>query len=251
MVALAVLAGAALARAEIFPHGNLRVSLDGGFSPSALPRDHLAPVKVHVKGDIKTTDGTQPPPLRELELQLNRHGRVSSRGLGVCRAGSLQSASTSEALSRCPDSVVGHGTFHASFDFSTGSLISAEGTVLVFNSRRQGRQTLLLHFYVGAPAEASLVLPLQIRHKPEGNFGIDLRTKIPKLAGRGAITGIDLTIGRTYSYRGKRRSYLMASCPAPSGFGIAPFPFLRGTFFFAGSERIHGTLTRICRVSSH
>jgi hypothetical protein len=247
VAALAVVAGAAFARAEIFQQGDLRVSLNGSFAPHALPRDRLAPVKVKIDGRIATTDGSHPPPLRELELALNRKGRVSPRGLAVCRPGRLQSTSTSLALSRCRGALVGHGHFHASFEFG-GEEIPDEGTVLVFNSRQAGRPSLLLHFYTGTPVQASLVLPLRIGHRSEGNFGVELRTRIPKLPGNGSITGLDLRIGRNYALDGRRHGYLSASCGAPAGFGIAVFSFLRATFTFADARKIEASLVRNCAV---
>jgi hypothetical protein len=240
---------AASAAAEVVQHGNVRVVLDGDFSPHQLPRDRLAPVKVSVESRITTTDGSSPPPLRVLEIGLNRHGRISAQGLQTCRAAELQSASTSSALDRCRGALVGHGSFEALLSFGTGDTVLSGGTALVFNTRRQGKPALLLHFYVRSPVEATLVLPLRIEHRSTGDFGFVLRTKVPKIAGDiGSITGIKLAIGRKYSYRGERRSYLLASCEAPSGFSGGPFPFLRGSFTFADNQRIDTTLIRNCRV---
>jgi hypothetical protein len=242
-----VLAGSA--PGEVRQVGNLRVVLDGGFSPKRLPRDRLAPVKVNVEGRMFTTDGSQPPPLRVFEIALNRHGRLSAQGLPTCRAATLQSASNSGALAKCRGALVGHGSFHAMLAFGTETRIPADGPVLVFNSRQHGRPGLLLHFYITSPVEATLVLPLRIHHQPKGEFGFLLRTKVPKLGGDiGSITGINLTIGRSYSYRGEKRSYLLASCAAPEGFSGGPFPFLRGSFSFAGNQRIDTTLIRNCHV---
>ncbi len=65
-----------------------------------------------------------------------------------------------------------------------------------------------------------------------------LSAKIPTLAGGlGSVTEIDLTIGRTYNYRGQRRSFISASCAAPSGFTVGIFPLARGTFFFADGRK--------------
>lgn len=248
LLALALLL-AASAPAEVRQVGNIRVFFDGDFSPHALPRDRLAPVKVDIEGRISTTDGSQPPPLRVLEIALNRHGRLSARGLPTCRAAALQSASTSSALAKCRGALVGHGSFQARLSFGEETNLPADGPVLVFNSRQHGRPALLLHFYITTPVEATLVLPLGINHEPQGNFGFVLRTKVPKLGGDiGSITGIKLTIGRRYSYRGERRSYLLASCGAFEGFSGGPFPFLRGSFSFAGNRRINTTLIRNCQV---
>jgi len=76
-----------------------------------------------------------------------------------------------------------------------------------------------------------------------------LTTKVPTLAGGfGSITELQLRIGRNYTYRGKRRSYLSAACAAPAGFPGALFSFARGTFTFAGGRTLHTVLTRNCKV---
>ena len=76
-----------------------------------------------------------------------------------------------------------------------------------------------------------------------------LSARIPTLAGGvGSVTEIELTIGRTYTYRGERRSFISASCAAPSGFTVAIFTLAGGTFFFADGKRIETSLARDCRV---
>jgi hypothetical protein len=240
---------AAPVAAEVVQKGDVRVVLNGNFSPQALPREHLAPVEVSVESRIMTTGGGAPPPLRVFEIALNRHGRIFVQGLGICHAPELQSASTERALARCRGALVGEGRFEALLSFGSQTDVSSAGRVLVFNARQEGKPALLLHFYVRSPVEGTLVLPLRIEHRRRGDFGFVLRTKVPKIAGDvGSITGIKLTIGRRFSYRGTSRSYLLASCAAPAGFSGGPFPFLRGTFSFADNQRIDTTLIRSCRV---
>jgi hypothetical protein len=248
IAALFAFAGAEAGRAELVPAGTVRLHLDGGFLPHALPRDRPAPLSVWVKGRVTTSDGSHPPPLRRLEIALNRHGRLDSRGLPTCSPARLQSTSTSAALDRCRDALVGHGHFHAAFTFGTTPAIPSDGTILAFNGRQSGHPVLLMHLFGTVPVHATFVLSVKISHSREGDFGTILRTKIPKLAGLGAITTIDLRIGRRYSFRGERHSYLSASCAAPPGFHSAYFPFLRGGFSFEGHSTVRATLLRGCQV---
>lgn len=225
----------------------LRVTFDANFAPTALPRDRPAPVDVEIHGDIATTDGSHPPPLRWLEVALNRNGRLFSKGLPVCSAPLLQSTSTETALARCRPALVGEGKFKA--QVLLGREIPTAGKILAFNSRRGGKRSLLLHFFAGAPVRFTLVVPLTIGNPGDGEFGTLLRAKIPKLAGDlGSVTAIDLRIGRRYSYAGKRRSYISAACATPPGLGAAVFPFARGTFRFEAHPEIRETLLRACQV---
>ena len=248
LLCAAAFGAAAVASGELSQSGNLRIAFDGGFAPRSLPRDRAVPVTVRVEGSIATTDGTHPPPLKRLQIELNRAGRLQSHGLPACSSPLLQSTSSETALRRCGPALVGRGTFRADLaDEQSG--FPARGTILAFNARHGGRPALLLHLYGTVPVHATLVLPLTISHREKGKFGTVLSANIPTLAGGfGSITEIELRIGREYTYRGRRRGYVSASCAAPAGFPGAVFSFVRGNFIFAGGPTLHTTLVRDCRV---
>jgi hypothetical protein len=238
---------AAVARAEVIQSGDVRVNFSADFSPRSLPRERPAPISLEVGGKISSTDGSQPPPLRRLRVELNSAGQVETRGLPACTAPRLQSTSSELALATCRPALVGTGTFQAELQFS-GAPILVDGRALVFNGVVHGRPGMLIHIFISAPVRLTLVIPLAIR-RPGGEFGTVLTTKVPSLAGGfGSITEIHLRIGRTYGYRGVRRSYLSAACAAPAGFPGAVFPFARGTFSFPGGHTLHTVLTRSCKV---
>ncbi|MGV1048430.1 MAG: hypothetical protein ACOYD4_07895 [Solirubrobacterales bacterium] len=248
LLALAALAGAGVAQGELSQKGNLRISFDGGFAPRALPRERPAPVTLSVEGSIGTTDGSRPPALREFEIELNRHGRLSTRGLPACSTPLLQSTTSEAALARCRPALVGAGSFAAAVE-SGGKLIPAGGRILAFNGVVRGGPAMILHFYTAAPARVTLVLPLAISRQAKGQFGTVLAAKIPTLAGGlASITKIDLRVGREYRYRGQRLAFISASCAAPAGFPGAIFSFARGNFHFADGRTIVTKLTRDCRV---
>ena len=249
LLAFAALLGAAVAHGELSQKGNLRISFDGGFSPTSLPRDRLAPVTISVDGEVSTTDGTHPPALRQIEFALNRHGRLSTVGLPVCSSPLLQSTTTETALERCRPALVGRGHFGASVAFSNQPEVPASGTILAFNSIHDGKPALLLHLYGTTPVQATFILALNISHSDKGQFGTVLSAKIPTLAsGVGSVTKIDIKIGRNYTYKGKRRSYLSASCDAPAGFPGAVFSLAKGSFHFADGRVLDTTLSRDCHV---
>lgn len=244
----AVLLAGGAARAESFQEGSLRVDFDGDFAPHALPRDRPVPVTVSVHGSIGTTDGSHPPPLRRLEIGLNDHGHLTTRGLPTCATSLLQSTTTATALARCRPALVGKGTFRADVELDQEGL-PAKGEVLVFNSRRGGRPALALQIYGTVPVQATFVLPLTIARRQHGEFGTVLSARVPRLAGGlGSIAEIALRIGRGYRHRGERLSLISASCAAPAGFDLAIFTFAKGTLTFADGRRLQIALTRDCRV---
>lgn len=248
LIAFLVIGGAAIASAETVQDDGIRVTFNADFTPHRLPRDKPAPVSVKIEGKVATADGGHPPALRRLEIKLHRNGRLDAEGLPTCSASSLQSTSTATALERCRRALVGQGSFHAVV--SLGREIPTGGKILAFNSRRAGRQALVLHLFAGTPVRFTLVVPLTIQRLQEGQFGTLLRAKIPKLAGGlGSVTEIDLTIGRRYSFRGERRSYVSAACSAPKSLPGGVFDFARANFRFEGHKAIDPpALLRGCSV---
>lgn len=85
-IALAALAlalgGASFAAATtVTQKDNLRISVDGKLAPKKLPRKGTAPVSVSVGWDISTADGSPPPRLKTLKVEINRHGVLDYAGL--------------------------------------------------------------------------------------------------------------------------------------------------------------------------
>jgi hypothetical protein len=249
LAALLALSAGTVAWATVEKQGNVLVHFDAGFSPRALPRQAPAPIEVTIKGAVSTADGSHPPPLQWLEVELNRNGRLYTKGLPTCSPALLQSTGSSEAKARCGGALVGQGSFTADIALDSTKPVISKGPILAFNGRRAGKPTLLLHFFGGAPVRFTLIVPLQIAHRAEGEFGTVLRTRIPKLAnGFGSITEINLSLGRRWSFAGKRRSYLSAACAAPPGFSGIPFTFARARFRFKGHPALRPTLLKTCRV---
>ena len=243
IVALALGGGSAAVNEQ---RENLRLSFDADSAPHALPRSKPAPMKVEIGGKIATTDGTHPPPLRWLEVEIHRNGKLSGEGLPVCRPSVLQSTSTQSAATRCKRSLVGHGSFRAEVDL--GNNVFSNGEILAFRSRHAGKEVLLMHLFASVPVRFTLVVPLTVSHR-DGQFGTILRARIPSIGGIVSVTEIDLSIGRRYTYAGQRRSYVSAACGAPAGSRIAVFPFARGKFRFEGHRPIHPpALVQSCSV---
>ncbi len=241
--------GAAVARGEISGDGYLFVSFNGGFAPHTLPRDRDVPVKVRLNTAIKTADGSRPPQLRRIALEINRYGHISTKGLPACRPALLESTDPPTALSRCGGALVGRGRFTANVEFPNRPLFTVHGKMLAFNGRAHGRPGILLHIYGSQPADVTVVLTFTIHHPPKGKFGTVLKTKIPRLAADlGYVTNVSMAFDRRYLYQGQEHSFLSARCAAPAGFPGAIFSFTRGTFTFAGGKQIATTLTRNCTV---
>ena len=106
----------------------------------------------------------------------------------------------------------------------------------------------MAHVYGTKPVPTSFTLPFELR-STKGTYGTLLQASLPEVTGNSShITGLSLTLGRTFSSHGKKRSYLSAGCPAPKGFPGAVFPFAKASFAFAAGPTLTSVLTRNCKV---
>jgi len=85
--------------------------------------------------------------------------------------------------------------------------------------------------------------------KSGGAFGTTLKANMPPVkAGNGAITSIRLSLGKTYSAVGKRRSLFSGSCPAPKGVNRAGFKFAKASVSFDDGRTAATILNRSCKA---
>jgi hypothetical protein len=238
----------ALAQAEVLQRGSLRVTFEGKLTPHSLPRTGTAPVKVSVGTQIASTDGTDPPQLRQISIAINSNGHFEPEGLPVCPLRAIQPSTTADALAACRSSLVGEGHFSASVLFTQQAPFPSEGKIYAFNSTLHGRPAILAHVFGTEPVPTSFTLPFELLPS-KGTFGTVLRASLPQVTGNSSyITGLSLTLGRTFTSHSKKHSYLSAGCPAPKGFPGATFPFAKASLAFAGRPGINSTLTRSCGV---
>jgi hypothetical protein len=252
LLALTVLLGATGAtRAELVQKGNLRVAVSGHLSPKHLPRTGAAPIAVTVRSGIATLDGSLPPQLQKLRIEINSHGRLEIRGLPECRIGQIQPASTARALSACRPALVGKGSFSVDAVLGSQEPYPTKGRLLIFNGTYKGHHALLGQIYSPHPFANSFVIPFQVSRLKDGPYGIALTARLPRaFTNWGYVTGLEMRLGRRYSYRGHPQSFISAGCPAPEGFPSAVFPLARTTFAFADGTKLSLPLIGDCKVRS-
>lgn len=246
IVALALCAWPA--QAELVERGDLFVKFRGGISPTALPRQVKAPIGVSVEGTITTLSGERPPALRRISIEINRGGRIDTRGLPTCRRSQIEPATAKEALDACGAALVGEGRYVAALALPEQSSFPLQGRVLAFNAVVDGGRGILVHVYGIDPAPNSRVFAFHIRNS-SGTFGTVLTAALPASLNRnGYLKEISLDLRRDFVYRGRRHSYLNAACAAPAGFSTAVFPFVRIEMAFEDGRKLASTLLRSCRV---
>lgn len=245
---VALMAIVAIAHAEITQRGDLRVTFTGALRPRVLPRNGSAPITVAVGGTIATDDDANPPQLQRVSFEINRNGHLNPRGLPTCVVKQIQPSTTAGALAACRRSLVGEGSFSAKVLLPQEAPFPSEGKVYAFNGTSQGRPAILAHVYGTNPVPTSSTIIFTIA-RARGTYGTLLRASLPQVTGEwGYVTGLRLTLGRTFGYRGQTHSYLSAACPAPAGFPGIVFPFARASFAFTDKETLSSTLSRSCGV---
>jgi hypothetical protein len=223
--------------------GPVVVTANGGFSPTTLPKDHFAPIKLHGFGKISTVDGSLPPILKTITIWFDKHGEVVTKGLPVCTPGKLAATTTPQARKLCPGAIVGTGFGKAVVNFPEQGPIPASSAITIFNGpRKHGNPTVLAHAHLTVPAPTTFVVPIEIQRVHDGRYGFKTVAEIPKIAG-GYGTPIygRLTIGREWKYHGKTLSYANASCPDGRLQAKGEFSFKDGTV-------LHGSLAKACKA---
>jgi hypothetical protein len=245
----ALLVGTNFAQAEKRIIGNLVFSVTAQLSPKKLPRQGRAPVAVTINWKIATTDGTQPPTLKTLKIEINRNGILDPTGLPICPYDKIQPASTSRALKNCRSSLVGKGSFAAMVGLEGQESYVAKGQMIVFNSKKGGKPVLYGQIYSSYPFANSFVIVFKVDKRKKGAYGTSLTATLPaSLRAWGNLTEINMRLSRKFGYKGKARSFLSASCPTPDGFSSAVFRLARTSFAFTGGPKVSSTLTEDCKV---
>jgi hypothetical protein len=251
LAALLLLCAGVPAQAELDKDGDLIAGFVGSMRPSELPRTTRVPVAVRVAGDVRSAsgqDGTLPQ-LRTIRVAINRQGRLFDRGLPVCEVSSIQPATERTARRVCGEAIVGSGHVTVQARLPAQRVFSVKARMLVFNGpRRHGRKLILAQAYARDPPGAFVLAFIVERGR--GVFGTTMTTTLPKSAQAWAyLTHFDMTLRRTYPYRGVRRAYVSAACSAPAGFDRALFPFARATYVFDDGRRLRTAIARECTVS--
>ena len=244
-----LLTSASLARATTLQSGDLRITVLAQIAPFELPRTGTAPISALVSGHVSEPHGGIPPQLQTMRVLVNRHALLQSKGLPTCPLGRIQPSSTSRALAKCGDALIGSGRFWASIVLPEQGSYPTHGRLLIFNGRLHGHPAILAHIYTRDPFDSSFVVAFAISKVRKGPYGTELTASLPESLGEwGYVDRIKLTLKREYLYRGKTLSYFNAGCPALPGTRLTSYPLAKATLGFA-EETIAATVTKRCGVA--
>jgi len=186
-------------------------------------------------------DGSNPPPLQELIVEIDRNVMLGTRGLPACGLGKIKSANTSQALKACRPALVGEGKTNVEVPYHAPLLPWSK--LLAFNGGvKDGKSTLYIHSYLVAPVSASLVMTVAVLKIHNGRYGVKLDISIPPIAkGSGFVRKFQLNLFRRFAYRHKKQSFVKARCFDGKLQAKAAWIFLE-------APPLAGTLKRPCTV---
>jgi hypothetical protein len=239
-VLLAVALTAGTATGALVEVDNVVLHADGGFQPQTLPRHRYAPIEFEGRLDVGARAGRSFPSLRQALIDFDRDGRLSVAGLPTCAPESIDEASPEEARSICKSAIVGTGTIEVRVA-AGGEAVRTRSALTIFNGPRLGAlPTAVLHARFAVPETQTYAIPVPIEKLP-GEFRYRARLDVPPIAGGfGAITHVDVEIGRRYRAGGRNRSYVSARCSD----NILQ---THGRFSFEDGTIIDGLVEKYCR----
>jgi hypothetical protein len=223
--------------------GNLVLVGRGDFAPEALPKHHNAPIILHGAGHVSTVNGELPPILERVKAEFDRHGALDTTGLGVCTTGKLRATTVATARRVCRDAIVGEGVGHGIIKFPEQAPIPVSSPLTLFNGPKEhGFYTVIGHGYLDVPVPTTYIVPVVIERIHNGVYGYRIDVKIPPIAGGyGIPISVKGKVGRKWTYKGKKHSFLNARCE--TGHLQA-----HGVFTFKEAVTLSGTVIKLCKV---
>jgi hypothetical protein len=238
--AAALAAPSAAGEGALVEVGNLVLRADGGFTPRSLPRHRFAPIDFQGHVDISAKRGGKPAALQRALIDFDRDGRLSVAGLPSCAPEAIAEATPAQARQICRGAIVGTGHVEAAISLASGS-VRARSPLTIFNGPRLATgPSAILHARTTLPSTQTYAIVVPIERRT-GGFRYRVRIDLPPLAdGLGALTHIDVKIGRRYRADGQDRSYVSARCSD----NILQ---TRGRFGFEGGTEISGLVEKFCQ----
>ena len=223
--------------------GDVIVKGEGGFTPTALPKNVDAPITLFGRGGISTVSGAFPPVLDTIEFEFDKHGSVDTLGLPKCALNKLVATTVPQARKLCPGSIIGKGVGRAVVVFPEQAPIPASSPITLFNGPQIGGDpTIYAHAYLTVGGPTTFIVPIRIEDIRNGRYGYRVTVEIPKIAGgHGIPLSGSIRVGRKWTFKGEKHSFVNARCADGRLQAV-------GKFFFKDSSPMKGTFLSPCQI---
>lgn len=195
----------------------VNVDVDLSAAPIGKPSGGKSPLAL--SGSVKGTelDGHG---LRAVQLTLDRRLTVTTKGLGTCTVAEVTGKYPAQARKLCGDALIGSGSQALTLQYPDSPPAYLHGSMLIFNAGRETKPKIVAYVVYESEnaAEGKQTQPFEFA---AGSFG-------------GTLTEITFRIGKTWTYKGTRYSYLSGSCAGALS-TKATVALLPGTITLSGS----------------
>jgi hypothetical protein len=236
--ALAAFAAAGFAHGALVKVNDIVLHANGGFQPQTLPRNRFAPIEFHGFFEISGRGGGPPVKLSQAVIDFDRDGRLTPAGLPTCSPSFLAGVGVGKGRDACGGAVVGTGSVEAFVELPEGGAVQGSSPLTIFNGPPQdGQPTVVLHARMTVPEVQTFAILVPIERR-RGGFRYRATLDVPEIAGgRGALTRVEVKIGRRFVSGGKRRSYVSARCSDGILHTHGRFIFVEGTIVDGSVEK--------------
>jgi hypothetical protein len=219
------------------PLPSFQLIFEGRLKPADLPAREAVPVALNSSWRIESTEtrySPVPPVLRKVQLEGDRHLRLTTRGIPAC--GRRDLPKIPPPSERCADALVGRGEVVVEFHYPENRPIEVISELAVYNGGvRNGVTKLWVYSYVNPPLDRAIVVPVKVRKVKRDRYGWEAVASVPVLGeGYGSVLSFNLTL---------QKRVLSARCPRGS-LGA------RLTTSFSEETVVSGSLIRSCNRSS-
>jgi hypothetical protein len=244
VVLVAALACAAVAVAVTTQIGNLKVSATAEFKPRQFPTHGTLPATFSSIVRIKSVDGDQPPALKTIVFEFDKHGKLNFKDVPTCTVAKLERTTPDQARKDCAGALLGTGIGKARVELPGKAPFTISSPISIFNAPPQGgRPAMIAQAYEKVPSPQALVVPFTIETIHNGRYGYRAEIELPPIAGgAGAATLAEASFGRTYKRHGQEVGYVEAEC---SGGRLQ----LYGKLIFADGSFMPSLLTSPCHTA--
>jgi hypothetical protein len=194
--------------------GELEVTSDFEFTPSAVSKTKQTPIAINLSGEVKMEKGGHPPAARELLIESDKNAEIHTKGIPVCKSAQIQATDTTAALKACGAALIGEGTTTAQVALAEQRPLDVDSKLLLFNGGEQGgKTTLFAHAYFSQPISGAIVTTATITKIHKGRYGTLSLVKVPQITGgSGSIVSFELEIFKSVKVGGKTYNPISAVC---------------------------------------
>ena len=257
--------------ASFSPNELPSIAISGEIVPARLPRSRPTPISLHIGFTSEFPSTHAAPNLTRIELEFRRNLVFNAKGLPSCTLHQLLSTYGSPVQS-CRRSLVGHGMVVSEVPLPrTTGLTRVEGELRAYYDLYKGQPWVLAQVtsqaaglaYVipfelkakGRNHETTLEVPPPVMRRLPGIYICDRNSPgcygADKFRGiYGRISNFELSLHRSFPYRGEQHSFVSADCPARGNQLAAGFEVVSLRYSMGGPlEGESATLPGKCEVS--